>query len=804
MFPPFSISFADMRRALFVSLAVILVSACSGSPEDRAQSYYERGMNLLSQQNYVKASIEFRNALQLKKDLVGAWRGLAEIEARNQNWEAVIATLRTVVELDPKDAESRLRLGRVMLVGNALDQALDLANAAAEIDSRNARILALKAAILLKLNDSMGARREAQAALEIDSANAEAMMVLAADRLARGDAEGALLILDRAIADRTQDIGVHLFKIKILEQMGNRPQIEPIIRKLVELYPQEPAFRKQLVRYYFDQKRPDDAEKELRAIAAASPDDAEAGLDVIRFLRQVKGPAAARQELVARIDAGGQVFPYQIALAEFDLAQGNVTDSIQSLEKLAASTDSRQHALAAQVKLAEIHLGKKNFDAAETLVADILRKDDRNSGGLKVRAALRLEYGQVDPAIADLRQGLNDQPRSAELMVLLASAYERSGSIELAEKQYVDAIQASSFDPALGLNYVAFLQRRGNVGRAEDVLTDLAGRWPNNIAILSTLAQVRLTRQNWIGAQEVADVIRRIGDRPVLADQILAAALGGRNRHDESIRVLQSAHAAAPAAVQPMVALVNALARAGKLDQAATFLQTVLDSNPDNAEAHVLLGSIQFLKNAPEQALDSFRTAIERQPKNMAGYHALAEFYIREKNSEQALKVIRAGLGQEPNNFAMHLALAGVLAGKGDYEAAIAEYENMLKQNSGSLIVANNLASLLADYRTDKASLERAYSLATMLRKSPVASFKDTVGWIYYQRGDYKNAVPLLEEAAAALPDRALVRYHLGMSYLATDQLAKAAEQLKKAREIVTDNTDLQAKIKAAQEKAAI
>ena len=70
------------------SLAPGRSSCCGlGSPEDRAQSYYERGMKLLSQQDYVKASIEFKNALQLKKDLVGAWRGLAEIEDAQSNLE---------------------------------------------------------------------------------------------------------------------------------------------------------------------------------------------------------------------------------------------------------------------------------------------------------------------------------------------------------------------------------------------------------------------------------------------------------------------------------------------------------------------------------------------------------------------------------------------------------------------------------------------------------------------------------------------------------------------------------------------
>src|SRR5262249_8770923 len=157
-------------------------------------------------------------------------------------------------------------------------------------------------------------------------------------------------------------------------------------------------------------------------------------------------------------------------------------------------------------------------------------------------------------------------------------------------------------------------------------------------------------------------------------------------------------------------------------------------------------------------ALQSFRTAIERQPKNLAGYRALAELYLRQNNNEEALKAVRIGLEQQPESMVLHLTLAGVLERKGDYEGAIAEYEELLKRDPGSMVVANNLASLLSDYRTDKASLDRAYSLIPILRKSQVPSFKDTVGWIYYQRGDYKSAVQLLEEAATALPDQAMVR----------------------------------------------
>ena len=176
----------------------------------------------------------------------------------------------------------------------------------------------------------------------------------------------------------------------------------------------------------------------------------------------------------------------------------------------------------------------------------------------------------------------------------------------------------------------------------------------------------------------------------------------------------------------------------------------------------MMLGSVQLLKDAPIEALKSFRAAVEKQPKDANGYQALADFYVREKNNDEAVKIIRAGLKEQPDSFALHMVLGGVLERMGDYEAAIAEYEYLLRQQPGSLAVANELASLLSDHRTDKASLERAYSLAMVLRKSPISMYKDTLGWVYYQRGDYKNAVPLLEEAAAERPDSGVIQYHLG------------------------------------------
>ena len=793
-----------VRLALLAS-AVLLVAGCS-SPEDRAKSYYEHGMQLLAAHDNARAGIELKNAVKLNKNLLGAWQGLAQIDELNKNWGGVIANLRAVVELDPHDIESRIKLGKLLLVAGSLDEALKLVNEADDAGNKNANLLGLRAAILFRLNDSAGALREAQAALDLDRGNLGAKMVIAGDRLARGDAKGALAILDSGAGDQAQDLeadlGRELFRIRIFEQMGDIASVQGVLRKLIELYPQEPGYRRLLLKSYIDQNRPDDAEKELRALATARPTDVEAAMELIRFLYTVKkNPVMARQELVARINAGGEIFTYQIALADMDFVEGNFTDGTQLLERLIGSSESTaDHVLTAQSTLAQMYLNRKNLDAADALVAKILGKDARNTNGLRLRATIRIERGQLDAAITDLREALNDQPRAVDLMLLLAGAYERQGSIELAEKQFADATRASNFDPTVGLNYVAFLQRRGGGGRVEEVLTELASHQPRNVQILSALAQIKLARQDWVGAQAIADLIRSITKEGGIADQIRGAALVGQNKYEQSIEVFQNAYAAAPTAVQPMYSLVRALLAAKQMDRAVAFLNSVLKSNPDNAEALVLLGSIQLGNNQPDQAIKSFAAAVEKQPKIAGGYQALAGLYINQNKNDEALKVLRSGLKEVPDSSPLELTLAGVLEKKGDYEGAISQYEGMLDKQSGNLIAINNLASLLSDHRTDKASFDKAQALAASLRKSQVPQFKDTLGWISYREGDYRDAVSLMGEAAAALPRQAAIRYHLGMSYVAVGESAKAGEQFKKALELSPD-PELADLIRAALQK---
>ena len=400
-----------------------------------------------------------------------------------------------------------MKLGKLLLLAGLANESLDLASAGLDRDFRNPDFHALKAAAALKLEDRVVAVQEAQAALELDPANADALMVLAVDRLGSGDPKGALSLLERASGGDAKNleanVGLHLLKVRIFGQTGDLKSVEATLKKLVELNPQESGYRKLLINFYVEQQRINDAEAEMRKLVADNPSDPNTALELIRLLyASKKDPAAARRELNNLISTASDAFPFQMALADMDIAEGNLTAGTQLLETLIASARTPERKQTTRARLARMHLGQRNFDAAEKLAGDILRDDPRNVAALTIRATIHLERSQPDAAAADLVNALGSEPRSVEIMSRLATAYERSGLIELADKQLADATRASDFDPRIGIEYAEFLQRRGSLARAEDVLAGSLKRQPDNVPVLLTLAQLRLARQNWSGAQE--------------------------------------------------------------------------------------------------------------------------------------------------------------------------------------------------------------------------------------------------------------------------------------------------------------
>ena len=77
--------------------------------------------------------------------------------------------------------------------------------------------------------------------------------------------------------------------------------------------------------------------------------------------------------------------------------------------------------------------------------------------------------------------------------------------------------------------------------------------------------------------------------------------------------------------------------------------------------------------------------------------------------------------------------------------------------------------------------LDRALSLARQsVNVRPDVNSLDTLGWVQYRRGEYKDAVASFRRALQAHPDLHAVRYRLGVSLSALGETAEATEILGK------------------------
>jgi predicted Zn-dependent protease len=689
-----------------------------------------------------------------------------------------------VAERATDHLDARLHLGYILAMAGELDRAEKYAAEADKLTTDNAELLVLKAAIALGRNQPDDAAQLADAALRIDPRSLHALVVRGAERLKAADAKAALGFLDRGTKIDDRDLGLQTLRIKALDLLKDRPGVEATLVKLVAYYPKDKTFASALVNFYFAAGRKDEAEKALRTFTAANPDDADAELVLVRFLAKAKGSEPARAELQAKIDKGGKAVVFKQALADLWLADGKRDAAIDAMRKVIADAGDSPDSGSAKVHLARMVAANDPTEAGK-LVDSVIAADPKNIEALVVRASLRAAAGHVPDAIDDLRLALHQQPDSPAILALLAEAYERNGAVALAEDQLVRAYTVAPSSET-GLNYVGFLLRYGRVDPAERVLTELRAKEPNSRAVLSALAQFKLNKRDWAGAEEVADALRKLGDKEdeSAADRILAASLSGEGKFEESLNLLKSSDNRADQAAS-VLAIVRNYISAGKTDQAEQLLKSILATRPGDAQAELLLGSVYEAANRWGEAEAAFKSVVTADAKNAMAYTALAELYNKNSRLADAERILRDGLARTNNDPSLKLALAGILDVSGQHEAAIAQYEDLYAADTQSPIVANNLASLLSQYRTDKASIDKAFAIAARFKGSNIPQFLDTLGWTYYLEGQYSEAMNLLKSAADRLPQTAAVQYHLGMAYKELGRNDLALIKLKEAIAIV-------------------
>ncbi|TDX21582.1 tetratricopeptide repeat protein [Rhodovulum visakhapatnamense] len=777
----------------FLLSTALTLSGCK-SDEEKADEHYQNALTLIQQGDPDRAIVELRNIFRFDGSHKDGRRTLAELMRQRGNLQEAYSQYLRLAEQYPDDLETRIALMQIAFSVNNWDEMERHGSKAAELAPDRPEVKAFEIARAyrdaIRGSDDDARRAAAAKARTLLQDQPEDFMlrstVIDSD-LRDKDLNGALSGIDWLLAHGNTDMRTYQMRLGILAELGDMDAVETQLRELVAKFPDDKNSKAALLRFYLSQKKPDQAEAFLRELAAASAlDDPGPTIDLIRFLSETGKSDEARAVIDKAIAERPDPAPFRMIGAGLDFEAGQREEAIATLESVLDGAEPSDQTRNVKVALARMLLATGNEVGARKRVEEVLAEDATNPEALKMQAAWQIQADDTDTAISGLRVVLDHQPEDAQAMTLMAEAYIRSGRPELANDYLAQAVDASKNAPAETLRYVRVLIGDGKLQLAEDLLIKALRLAPSNRDILISLGKLYLQMEDYPRAQHVADTLRRLGDDTSVqaANQIEVERVNRQSGTEDAMTLLEGIAGDAEASLASKIALVQAQIRTGDLDAALQRAKDLKAENPDNRALDVVLATAYAVHGDLDAAEEIYRTLLASDPAVPGVSLQLSNLQMRKGDAAGARQTIEEGLEATPADPRLLWAKASFLERDGDIGGAIKVYEDLYARNSSSLIVANNLASLLASYNDDQDSLDRAWTIARRFRDTDVPAMQDTYGWIAQRRGDSKEALPYLEAAAKALPNDPLVQYHLGKTYMALSQPEAALASFRKAVEI--------------------
>lgn len=773
------------RPVIFAVLATFLFVAGCDSAAERAQRHYESGMQYLQAGDVDRALVEFRNVFKLDNQHREARLAYAEAERGRGNLREAYSHYLRLQEQYPDDLVTLRGLSQLASDNAQWDDArkyVTLALAAAPDDPELKAIkiytdygIAVDASDAATIVSSVKAAKDLRLAAPNDLRLAK---VIIDDLIRSQSLDKALVELDAAVRLAPTERIFYAQRLSVYAALNQTDKIEAGLVEMAQVFPDAPEMQEALLRWYLSRNDLDKAEAVLRAAVKPDDVDVQPEIELIRFLGEFRSADAAIAELDKAIAAGHSVAVFRSARAGFRFDQGDREGAIAEMEEIAQSENGTEDARKVKVALARMQQAVGNNVAARALVEEILAEDSGEIEAVKLKANWLIFDDNVGEAVSLLRGAIDQNPRDAGLMTLLAQAYERDGNRELVGEMLARAVEASGKAPAESLRYAQFLASNNDLLAAESVLIDSLRIAPGNADLLIPLGQIYLQLKDWPRAQTVAAEMETLA-QPQLATAVAglrAGILQGQQRGDEAITYLEQAATGEGAGLDAKAALLRNHIANGRMAEAQAFASRILAEDPDNIDLQALNAGTLAASGNAAAAESAYTAVVQKDPTRSQSWLNLYKIVRADpQRAEAANQLLEQALAANPTSGDLLWAKAGQLEADGDIEAAITIYEQLYKQNSGNPIVANNLASLLSNFRTDPESLKRAEVIARRLRDSGIAPYQDTYGWIAYQNGKYQDAVEELEPAAAGLPDDPTVQYHLAMAYLKLDRKQEAA-----------------------------
>jgi Tfp pilus assembly protein PilF len=758
-----------------------LLTGCGGAAV-RYEYHITRGNQYLAAGNLAKAGIEFANALQIQPKSAQAMYLSATVAQQRGDVRTAAALYRGALGVKPDYDEARAALGSIYALAGAPQRALELIGDALAKRPDTAELMVVRANANLLLGKVDLAHADAERAVQLAPANEHAVALLAAIYARAGDTARAIALVRSTLPRQPKSLDLYRILADLYVRAGQPAEAEEVCQQLVELQPKELLPRLQLALLYSQHHDLQRAQQTLESAINALPQNTEAKLAMAEFIASQRSPEQALQGLSKLVDAQPGDLDLRLAFARFLEQWGTPAQATAVYRVVLQKDGTGPRGLQARNRMASMELSEGRFDEAQPLIAEVLAHSPRDPDALVERADLALAHNDPAAAIADLRAVLRDLPNSARLRHALARAYQASGEFGLAEEAFRNALDVAPLDAALRVDYARFLALANRPEESRGFLEETVRKLPQEISAREALVRAYLAKPDLAAAQVAAEDLQRLRPRAA-SGYYYAGLIDERSNHpDEAALAFEHALQLEPKSFDTLAALVRLDMKRTGVPTAIARASSALKADPDNAQITNLMGELELANTQPTVAAQDFTRAIALAPAWWMPHRNLAATKNMQGDATGAALEYAKALQLAPAQPQLVGEFAEFYVSKGRIDDAISLYDAVYRRNPRTEVVAaNNLAMLLATYKKDRASLDRARELTVPFASADDAALLDTVGWVHAARGEYQEALPVLERAVQRMPASATIRYHAAVVELRTGQSARARANLESA-----------------------
>ncbi len=779
----FNLKFKSLAVAALISLAL----GCSGGKERQAE-YFSKAQALFDQGNVVKARVEVRNALQIDANYPDARYLLALIYEREKNWQQMFANLRLVVELDSGHIGGNIKLAQMYYANRAYPQTLEHVEAVLQLEPNNPDAHMLKGSVFFRNGEHDEAIREAHLALNQQPGHVGAISVLTEVYKAE-DPERALAIIGDGIDKQSQNATLKLLKIDVLETQGDIDGAIEVYQQLAQEYPENLLFHYRLVNLLEKHNRIDEAESVLRNIVKSKPENVKLKLWLAQFLSGQRDLELAKTTLQAFIQRQPDVVEFPLALAKVYVALKDFDSAKTIYRRIVADYEGGAESLSARNRLVALALAQNNRQEAETLLNEILALEDENSEALLTRAKLALADNDTKTAITSLRIVVKNQSKPIEALTLLAKAHQNVGALDLALDNYRQLISVEP-DNSSALSGAAGIELSlGNLDEAENLLNLALKLDPDNLDATRMLVAAYSNQQRWEQGMAKAELLISQPQSQALGYYLKGRLSLAQEDFEAATTAFKQTLTIESRVIEALKGLVQAYRNKGEHAAATAYVEGHIEQFPDQIHAYELLAGLYRAEN-PSKAIEVYQQAIEISPQSGSLYRGMGATYAGVGMPEKALETYRQGLDVNADDIALLLLSAAQLKDLQQYAQSEQLYKQVLAIDPDSVIAANNLAMLYADYLESPKNLDTALELTRKLNGIRQPVFLDTLGWVNYKLGRYQSAISYFQSAIELDQSNGVLHYHLAKAYLGEGkpELAKAQSELALTKGIGANN----------------